>query len=1575
MFVLFSTLTFIPTPIRAQSTVLEFETLILSEDFVSEGACFADIDGDGHQDVVSGPYWYAGPQFKKKFSYMPGGRMPIVGYSGHFFSFSDDFNGDGRPDILVVPMPGTPSSWYENPGVRKSQIWKRHPALSSVDGESPEYLDLNGDGKKELVCAHKGAFGYAEPSWNSPEKAWTFIPATENRRYGRFTHGLGIGDVNQDGRMDLLETHGWWEQTETKGEQFKFHRVRFAQAGGAQMYTYDFDGDGDNDVLSTQNAHAYGLSWFENMGTENGGIRFQAHPIITQRPEDNPYGLVISQMHAVCMEDMDGDGIQDIITGKRYWAHNGHDPGAQHLPVLYCLRTVRSEGKVKFIPWLIEERAGVGTQVMTGDLNGDKIPDVLVGNKIGTFVHLNKRRSVEENEYKTLAPKPRKTRRFPTGTSIFSTHVRETPPLSPQEELKTFNVPKGFQIQLVASEPQIAKPMNLAFDQRGRLWVTSTVEYPYPAKDPKKARDKIIVLDDFDDSGRARKITDFATGLNIPIGLLPYQNGVICFSIPNIWFLKDTDGDGKADQKDKLYGPIGWERDTHGMLNSFTQGLDGWIYSCHGFNNLTQVAGRDGHQISMRSGNTFRFLPNGQRVEHFTFGQVNPFGMTFDHYGDFFTADCHTKPVSLLLEGGHHESFGAPHDGIGFIPNVMNHLHGSTAIGGIALGCNAHYPPPYDQSSFGGNVMTSRVNRNTLNKMGSSIRAQEEPDFVFSGDPWFRPVDLKIGTDGAVYIADFYNRIIGHYEVPLAHPGRDRHRGRIWRVVYTGSDARTHNLEYQAHFELLHRDLSQLSFDELVEGLGTSVQTRSSLIVERLVQEFGKSSLEKLKSLVNTPEKLQADPKRAEEQARRLSHLLWILDRLKGLEEKPVRLALKSENSLRRVQAFRLLGRSQTEFPEFDQWILDGFKDSDAMVRRSSVQASTAKPRQAFVRPLLAAYHTTPGHDVHLKHSLKIALRDHLKNEQWFRSLIESPSLNKKDLAYLAELSLALKTSLAGEFLVDNLGALPNKSPQEIQSYLRFAVRHVSAKSVDKIVALIKKRYAKDWRQQLSFIGSVRDGLNQKGVEIPESLRNWGIELSKFLLDSQSKFQPISWTYKPYPAGSRQDNPFVLTTRRTSTDGMKNTPLFSSIVKGEQRTGLYRSGVFSLSKKFSFYLAGHDGFPDQKHQKQNRVLLRLANTHQLIHETLPPRNDTAHRIEWNTSTHQGQLAYVEIIDGDKANAFAWLAVGRFSITGLNPSETPEKRRFASQVITVLKLKEMIPALSQTLLNSGGDRSTAQALARSLVQLRPHPLLQTLAESLTIDGLDQELAQKSIQAISENSKETAHELLVATLKLASSPEQNELGTTLSKSREGIKHLVELIQEGKLSARVLQSSTIKSNIKNLADDKIKKRAQTIIEELPDEDEMIAKLLQKRRKSYLAQSGSITKGKELFKTHCMSCHQVAGEGEKIAPNLDGIGNRGLNRVLEDVLAPNRNVDVAFRTTSLVTRQGKALIGLYRRTEGAVHVFVDTEGKEFSVADKDILNRELNTASLMPEDFGTKVSDEQFTDLMSYLLSLRNS
>ncbi|HET6247032.1 MAG TPA: VCBS repeat-containing protein, partial [Tepidisphaeraceae bacterium] len=278
------------------------------------------------------------------------------------------------------------TSWYENPRGKGSEgHWTRHKVFDKTDNESPTFSDLLGTGKPVLICSTGGKMGYALPDYAAPEKPWTFHPISPKKGYQRFTHGLGFGDVNADGRNDILVHDGWYEQpAKLDGDpEWVFHKADFGP-GGAQMHVYDVNGDGRPDVITSLEAHGFGLAWFEQKGDGS----FEKHLIVGSKASENPQGVEFSQPHAVDLIDINGDGLKDIVTGKRFWAHTT-DVEANAPAVLYWFELKRGpDHKVQWIAHLIDNDSGVGTQVIAKDINHDKRPAIVVGNKKGTFVFI-----------------------------------------------------------------------------------------------------------------------------------------------------------------------------------------------------------------------------------------------------------------------------------------------------------------------------------------------------------------------------------------------------------------------------------------------------------------------------------------------------------------------------------------------------------------------------------------------------------------------------------------------------------------------------------------------------------------------------------------------------------------------------------------------------------------------------------------------------------------------------------------------------------------------------------------------------------------------------------------------------------------------------------------------------------------------------------------------------------------------------------------------------------------------------------------------------------------------------------
>jgi hypothetical protein len=265
-----------------------------------------------------------------------------------------------------------------------------------LGNESQMFADILGIGRKSLLFNRNGFLGLATQNLEAPYEPWEFLAiSSQEGRFQRYTHGLGFGDITGNGKMDILERTGWWEQPEDpKQVPWRFHRFPFADAA-AHMLVFDVDGDGLNDVVTALECHMYGLAWYRQVRDENGNISFEQNVLIPRSNEEFDPSVTgfpkVSQLHALVKADMNGDGIPDFVTGKRFWAHGPYGDVMPNDPaILMWWETVRDgNGGATFVPHIIDKDSGVGTQFAVGDLNGDGIPDIVKKNKKGAFVFLS----------------------------------------------------------------------------------------------------------------------------------------------------------------------------------------------------------------------------------------------------------------------------------------------------------------------------------------------------------------------------------------------------------------------------------------------------------------------------------------------------------------------------------------------------------------------------------------------------------------------------------------------------------------------------------------------------------------------------------------------------------------------------------------------------------------------------------------------------------------------------------------------------------------------------------------------------------------------------------------------------------------------------------------------------------------------------------------------------------------------------------------------------------------------------------------------------------------------------------
>ena len=1137
--------------------------------------------------------------------------------------------------------------------------------------------------------------------------------------------------------------------------------------------------------------------------------------------------------------------------------------------------------------------------------------------------------------------------------SPFTDFIRKTEPLTPEQEQKSFHLPPGFEIQLVAAEPDIGKPINMAFDARGGLWVSQSREYPFPAADGRPSRDTIRVLSDFRAEGRAGRITLFATNLNIPIGVYPYRDGALAYSIPYIYSFHDTNGDGLADSREIFLGRFGFERDTHGMTSSFRRGFDGWLYANHGFNNNSALTAKDGSSIQMNSGNTYRVKIDGSHIEQFTWGRVNPFGLVFDPLGNIFSADCETFPIYQLLRGAYYPSFGKPDDGLGFAPVMMNHRHGSTAIAGIVYYAATNFPSEFQDNIFVGNVMTCRIDRDSLQNHGSTRIAREEADFLSTDDPWFRPVDLQMGPDGALYVADFYNRIIGHYEVPLDHPGRDRERGRIWRIVFRGAQGAITSPLPQT------LDISRAPASDLIDRLADLNLTERMLAMNELTDRVGPAAADPVKTMMRDVRSTVFQK----------IHGLWILYRFGALDAAMLDAAAHDRDSRLRVHAMRVFAELETLTSAQRGTVVAALGDSDALVERCAADALGRHPAFENIRPLLDARQRAASDDTHLLHVIRLALRDQLRDAANFARLPLAP-WSEADEMNIVDVCSGVHTSASAEFLVKYLQSHPAGN-DTAANFLRYACRYLPDSGVGSLIALVRQKFGGDAVFEFALFKSVREGLAQRGQGLPAEARSWGAALAEQLLAPPGQMN-LAWHNDPIP-GKDPANPWALQIRKAS-DG-KDSQLISSFPNGETLTGILRSRPFIIPARLRFYLAGHDGYPGQPPHGENFVRLRDAVNREVIRSAPPPRKDVAQLVDWDLQGVAGKMGYLEIVDNNTDRAYAWLAAGRFEpevapMPRVAPSELDHLQSAGAELAGTLRLTNSEPGLDALLSNKETSAEARIAAMRALAAINP---LAHLAEMKGIldGGEPASLVDATVQVLGGIDSPAARGILAIVLETGAQREQTQAALALASSPDGAEQLLAAVAQGKASARLLQDRAVQDRLSGSKPANLANRLEQMTKGLPPADEQRQKIIDERAAGFVAVRASSSHGAEVFRRNCSICHSFNGAGAVIGPTLDGVGNRGVPRLAEDILDPSRNVDIAFRVTLFTLADGDVESGLVRREEGEMVVVAGPNGKETSIAKKDIAARRQSKLSLMPDNFSQVLSTNDFNDLLAYLTS----
>ncbi len=806
-------------------------------------------------------------------------------------------------------------------------------------------------------------------------------------------------------------------------------------------------------------------------------------------------------------------------------------------------------------------------------------------------------------------------------TDIYAEHIRTTGFKTPEEERLSFVLPEGFEVTLFASEPDITKPMNMEFDDRGRLWVTQSSEYPVAAGES-DGTDRITILEDKDGDGRADSFTHFDDSLNIPIGIMPVADGAIGYSIPNLYYFKDADDDGRADSRRILLGGFG-HKDTHGMVNNLMRGYDGWLHVCHGFSNVSNVAGTDGDSIRMTSGNTFRVKLDGSHVEQTTFGRVNPFGYAYDEKGYLYSVDCHTKPITQLIFGGDYPHFGkkAP-VGLGFAPAMMTYDLGSTALAGLVYYTGTQFPARYRGSFFTGDVVTCRIDRNTVTFNGSTPSSKKEEPLLVSKDPWFRPVDIKVGPDGALYIADFYNRIIGHYEVALNHPGRDRVSGRIWKVTYKGPEP---------HDNLPVTDWSKATITRLLEGLKHPQLNTRLKVADRLVDSWKERAIAPVKGLLDAHPDLVSHV-----------HALWILHRLNALDDRLLDTALKQDEQVVKIHALRILNERNTISDTHYGLVTDALKSGDPFVQRTAAEVLIHFPRAENLALLMDLYDKTIPEDTHLRYTALLGVRSNLKNTSVMWRIPAMPWTDPQ-LALLNRALLDVPSSAGAAFVLDYT-LTHELAAGDLLNNLEYIGRLAAPYQIEKAIDLIHVKFANEPEKQLSLFRTIQSGIRQSGAAPSRKMAAWGERLAGNFLNDISA-QRETWKIRKVARNADPVNSWTVS-ERFLVDVMPPFRIVLSEKGGYGPQSALYSVPFKLPAMLRMNVFDNDvqNRPDRKGVSKNSVKIRLADSGKVVAEyrvnqvEVMQYKDLIRTATFNLAGYEGQMGYVEAADSSQTGS-------------------------------------------------------------------------------------------------------------------------------------------------------------------------------------------------------------------------------------------------------------------------------------------------------------------------------------------------
>jgi putative heme-binding domain-containing protein len=625
--------------------------------------------------------------------------------------------------------------------------------------------------------------------------------------------------------------------------------------------------------------------------------------------------------------------------------------------------------------------------------------------------------------------------------------------LSGEEAIQKMTVANGLKVTLFADEtmfPELAKPVQMAWDPQGRLWVAVWPSYPH-WKPGEPMNDKLLVFEDTDGDGKADKMTVFADGLHNPTGFEFYNGGVIVAQAPDLIFLKDTDGDGKADVRQRIVHGLD-TADTHHTSNSFVMDPGGAIYFQEGTFHHSQVETPYGPPQRLANGGVFRYEPRTQKFEvYVTFGFANPHGHVFDRWGQ-----------DVVIDGTGANPYHAPLFS-GYLPYPQKHAkppqvyqQRTRPSGGMEILSSKHFPPEYDGNLLVTNCIGFQgILRYKISDAGASFVGQELEPMLSSTDPNFRPVDAKTGPDGALYFIDWQNPIIGHMQHNLRDPSRDRQHGRIYKVTAVGREP---SKSPKIAGEPIPALLDQLLHPE------DRVRYRAR------VELGGRNTDDVMLALKTWVQGLPARKLSVEDLEHAMLEALWLKQSHNVVDVLALERVLKSPDFRARAAAVRVLCYQRDRIPEALELLKAAAADESPRVRLEAVRAASFftvpeaaevvfiaqdKPQDLYITHVIGETMKVLGPIV----QRAIANKQPIKfttpaGARYFLKSVPNDDLVKMDRSPAVYLEMLFRPGIRDEFRREALTGLAKSEGKPEMAVLVNAIRlHDESSATDESVA------------------------------------------------------------------------------------------------------------------------------------------------------------------------------------------------------------------------------------------------------------------------------------------------------------------------------------------------------------------------------------------------------------------------------------------------------------------------------------------------------------------------------------------